>query len=55
MRECMSKSAFYRLRRDLLRVGIDISADLNVSALRFAIETIQLKPTEMPDWYRKAS
>jgi hypothetical protein len=55
MRDGMSKSTFYRMRRDLLLVGIDIAADLNISALRFAIETIQLKPTEMPDWYRKAS
>jgi hypothetical protein len=43
------------MRRDLLLVGIDIAADLNISALRFSIETIQLKPTEMPEWYLKAS
>lgn len=55
MREGRSQSAFYRMRRDLLLVGIDIAADLNISALRFSIEMIQLKPTEMPEWYREAS
>ena len=52
LRGGISKSAFYRLRKDLLLVGIDISADLNISSLRFAIEKIELKPTEMPEWYR---
>jgi II/X family phage/plasmid replication protein len=55
LRDGVSKSTFYRMRRDLLLVGIDIAADLNISALRFSIETIQLKPTEMPEWYLKAS
>jgi hypothetical protein len=53
-REGMSRSAFYRLRNDLLLVGIDIAAELNVSALRFSVESVPLRPTMQPEWYRAA-
>jgi II/X family phage/plasmid replication protein len=47
----MSKSAFYRVRSDLLLVGIDISAPMNVSALRFSVQNISLSETAVPEWY----
>jgi hypothetical protein len=50
----MARSSFYKLRRDLLLVGIDIAAELNVSALRFSVQPIELRPLEMPEWYRAA-
>jgi len=54
LRSGISRATFYRLRRDLLLVGIDISADLNISSLRFKFEPIKMQPTAMPEWYRAA-
>ena len=52
--EYMSRASFYRLRADLLLVGVDIAAPLNVSALPVRIRTLDLVPTAVPDWYRLA-
>lgn len=51
LREGRHLATFYRLRRDLLLVGIDIAAECNVSSLRFSVETIQLQELQEPDWY----
>lgn len=54
MRSGRSPATFYRLRRDLLLVGIDIAAELNVSSLRFSVEEIKLTSLQEPAWYKCA-
>jgi hypothetical protein len=46
--------SFYRLRADLRLVGLDISAPLNVSALRGSVRVIDLSPATVPVAYRRA-
>lgn len=52
LKACMSSSAFYRLRSDLLLVGIDICAPLNVSALSVRVRPIDLVSVSAPEFYR---
>lgn len=54
LREGRHVSTFYRLRADLLKVGIDINAPSNVSSLKFAVKNIELRPLAMPAWYQAA-
>lgn len=47
----ISKSAFYRLRKPLLSIGIDIAVPANVATLPISIREIKVMPFELPDWY----
>lgn len=49
--ETISKSAFYRLRKPLLSIGIDISIPANVSTLPISVRQVEIAPFSMPDWY----
>jgi Phage replication protein CRI len=51
--ENISRSAFYRLRGDLRKVGIDISAPLNVSALHVSVKTVEMRPANLPLGFRR--
>jgi len=55
LRRGMSKSAFYRLRSDLLNVGVDISEPVNVTALPVRIREVRLNEAAPPRWYRSVS
>lgn len=46
-----SRATYYRLRNDLLLVGIDISAEVNISSLKFSVESLSLVPLSEPSWY----
>jgi hypothetical protein len=46
--------SFYRLRSDLRLVGLDISAALNVSALRGSVRVVDLAPVVLPIAFRRA-
>jgi len=52
--ETISKSAFYRLRKPLLELGIDISLPCNVSTLPITIKEIEITDAIYPDWYEIA-
>lgn len=54
LRASLSKSAYYRLRSDLLRVGLDIGGELNVTALPLRVREVKLEKVEPPEWYRAA-
>lgn len=45
--------SFYRLRADLRVVGLDISAPLNVSALRGSVRVVDLAPASLPRAFRR--
>lgn len=45
------KATFYRHRKILLGLGIDIAETCNVQTLRIKPIVIELRPLEMPDWY----
>lgn len=49
--ETHSKSAFYRLRKPLLDVGIDISLPSNISTLPITVREIEIKEFELPEKY----
>ena len=46
-----STATFYRYKKLLLSVGIDISQKLNVTALKVRPRIISLTPAEMPEFY----
>jgi hypothetical protein len=50
--ENISKSAYYRLRADVLRAGVDIGAPLNVATLPVRVRELELSPAAAPAWYR---
>jgi hypothetical protein len=52
LRSMYSTSAFYRIRSDLLPTGIDIKVPRNEQALSVKPRFIDLKPADMPDFYR---
>lgn len=54
LRQMMSKSAFYRVRRDLLDVGVDIGAPAELRSLPLRVRTIDLRPGQVPEWYQHA-
>lgn len=49
------KTSFYRLRADLLRVGLDIAAPLNVSALRYSVKVVEWRPATLPKAFRRSA
>lgn len=49
-----TKSAFYRNRSDLLKLGIDIAEPVNVTTLPVKVERIAFRAATIPDYYRVA-
>lgn len=49
----ITNGSFYRLRADLRRVGVDISAPLNVSALPTAVRVVEMRPAWLPQGFRR--
>ena len=47
----LPKSTFYRFRRELLGVGIDISMPPPVIPFKGKFEVIQMKPAAQPEFY----
>lgn len=47
----LSRAAFYRHRRELLRYGVDIAIKSNVVPLPTRTRVIKLGPVTPPDWY----
>ena len=52
--ENISKSAFYRLRADIMAAGVDIKAPLNVATLPVRIRELELAAAAPPAFYRWA-
>jgi II/X family phage/plasmid replication protein len=50
-----TKSAYYRNRRDLMQLGIDIAQPCNITTLPVKFDKIALVPASMPSYYRQAS
>lgn len=48
----MSRRTFYRLKKELLGYGVDISVPCNVTTLNIRPRDIQPVPVAAPDWYR---
>ncbi|MHC3432468.1 phage/plasmid replication protein, II/X family [Delftia lacustris] len=47
----LSRATFYRHRRELLAMGVDIAIKSNVVPLKTRTRVIKLGPVSMPDWY----
>lgn len=51
----MSRRTFYRLRKELMGHGVDISVPCNVTTLNIRPRDISPVPVAAPDWYRQAA
>lgn len=51
----MSKTALYKARSELLPLGIDIKNPCDISRLMPRVRTVEMRPLQMPDFYRKAN
>lgn len=51
----MSKRTYYRLRKELMTYGIDISVPCNVTTLNIRPRDITPVPVSAPDWYRRVA
>ena len=51
----LTKSTWYRHRTEIFRMGVDISVPPNVRALSVKPRTIDIKPAEMPEFYKTSS
>lgn len=49
----LKRSTFFDHRKKLLAYGIDISVPNNVQILPVRVKTVEIRPLEAPDWYRK--
>jgi len=52
VREYYSDATFYRYRKQIKNIGVDIAQPLNVQALKTKVKTIDLTVLEQPVWYR---
>lgn len=50
----ISKSTFYRVRKNLLLIGFDISSPLNMVHFPTQVKTVSLGSLPVPDWYQAA-
>jgi len=50
----LSRATFYRHRKVLLSVGVDIAKPASIRAINTKPTIIELKPATMPDFYREA-
>lgn len=48
----ITRRTYYRLQADLRRVGLNIGAPLNVSALRHSVRVVEWRPAQPPAFYR---
>ena len=51
LKELLPRNTFYRHRKELLKFGVDIAKQLNVTELKTPVKTITLKEIEPPEWY----
>lgn len=51
LKKRLAQNTYYRYRRVLLKYGIDIAVQSNVTRLRQRVEVISLAPAVAPDWY----
>ena len=51
----MSKSAFYRMRKRLSYVGIDIKQPFDVVKMKTRFKIVEVSPLAVPDWYQLAA
>lgn len=49
----ITRRTYYRLQADLRKVGLNIGAPLNVSALRHTVRVVEWRPAEAPSFYRR--
>ncbi len=49
----LKRSTFFDHRKKLLAYGIDISVPNNVQILPVRVKTVEIRPLEVPDWYKQ--